>query len=45
MATVLLTFLAVFLLIASAGLLLAYREALLRRLDSVVSTSPESSRR
>jgi tight adherence protein C len=43
MATVLLTFLAVFLLIASGGLLLSYREALMRRLASVVSPETESS--
>ncbi len=38
MATILLTFLSVFLLIASGGLLLSYREAIMRRLDSVVTT-------
>ncbi len=43
MATILLTFLAVFLLVASGGLLLSYREALLRRLASVASTPAESS--
>jgi tight adherence protein C len=43
MATVLLTFLIVFALIASGGLLLACREALLQRLASVVSTQAESS--
>jgi tight adherence protein C len=42
MATVLLTFLAVFLLIASGGLLLTHREALLRRVASVVPRSESS---
>ncbi len=43
MATVLLTFVAVFLLIASGGLLLSYREALMRRLASVASPQTGSS--
>ena len=45
MSLVLLTFLAVFLLVGSGGLLLAYREALLQRLDSVLSrpTGPRQS--
>jgi tight adherence protein C len=43
MATVLLTFVAVFLLVASGVLMLFYREAVLRRLASVVSSQTESS--
>ncbi len=43
MATILLTFLAVFLLVASGGLLLSYRDALLRRLASVAAAPAESS--